>query len=192
MDASEVFLEQYDAVCSIVNDPKGCERRSNATSTQGGTEFNRLVSLAHFAPAGFCQHADYARLCAGARRATDDPMNVSRRDVGKGMTREECSALNEAVNLSGLRAYWGAVGNAVREVARSVPTSDLCKPVETRRLQQMLDDGTIANERARWLASFLEGKSKGWFLSMAIWHTAERLLGGVVCVRRVSGIPVGL
>jgi uncharacterized membrane protein YccF (DUF307 family) len=56
----------------------------------------------------------------------------------------------------------------------------------------MLDDGTIANERARWLPSFLEGKSKCWFLSMAVWHTAEHLLGGVVCVRRISGIPVGL
>ena len=53
-------------------------------------------------------------------------------------------------------------------------------------------DGTIANERARWLPSFLEGKNKGWFLSMAVWHTAEYLLGGVVCVRRVSGIPLGL
>jgi hypothetical protein len=40
--------------------------------------------------------------------------------------------------------------------------------------------------------SLLEGKTKAWFLSMAIWHTAEHLLGGVVCVRRVSGIPVGL
>jgi len=58
--------------------------------------------------------------------------------------------------------------------------------------QQMLHDGTIANERARWLPSFLEGKTKSWFLSMAVWHTAEHLLGGVVCVRRVSGIPVGL
>jgi hypothetical protein len=55
-----------------------------------------------------------------------------------------------------------------------------------------LDDGTIACEPARWLPSFLEGKTKAWFLSMAVWHTAERLLGGVVCVRRVSGIPVGL
>jgi len=56
----------------------------------------------------------------------------------------------------------------------------------------MLDDGSLANERAKWLPSFLEGKTKGWFLSMAVWHMAEHLLGGVVCVRRVSGIPVGL
>ena len=56
----------------------------------------------------------------------------------------------------------------------------------------MLTNGTIANERAKWLPGFLEGKSRTWFLSMAIWHTAEHLLGGVDCVRRVSGIPVGL
>ena len=56
----------------------------------------------------------------------------------------------------------------------------------------MFDDGSIANERAKWVPSFLEGKTKGWFLSMAVWHMAEHLLGGVVCVRRVSGVPVGL
>jgi uncharacterized membrane protein YccF (DUF307 family) len=64
--------------------------------------------------------------------------------------------------------------------------------VDRAKLYRMLEDGTIANERAKWLPSFLEGKNKAWFLSMAVWHTAEHLLGGVVCVRRVSGIPVGL
>ena len=65
-------------------------------------------------------------------------------------------------------------------------------PVDRAQLYQMLEDGTIANEQAKWVPSFLEGKSRGWFLSMAVWHMAEHLLGGVVCVRRVSGIPVGL
>jgi hypothetical protein len=96
------------------------------------------------------------------------------------------------VKVEGVRGYWDAVGKAVREVACSIPSDELRKPVESARLQRMTSDGTLANERAHWLPSFLEGKSKGWFLSMAIWHTAEHLLGGVVCVRRVSGIPVGL
>lgn len=118
-------------------------------------------------------------------------IKVARIDVGTGMTREECTSFNQAVDVLGVRAYWEAVGNAVREVARPVPAEDLIKPVDTARLYRMLDDGTI-DERARWLPSFLEGKSKGWFLSMAIWHTAEHPLGSVVCVRRVSGIPLGL
>jgi uncharacterized membrane protein YccF (DUF307 family) len=72
------------------------------------------------------------------------------------------------------------------------PSDELGKPVDSAQLQSMLTDGTVANERSTWLPGFLEGKSRSWFLSMAIWHTAEHLLGGVVCVRRVSGIPVGL
>jgi len=119
-------------------------------------------------------------------------MNVSRRDVGTGMTREECTKFNETVNVTELRAYWKAVGEAVRKVARLLPPEDLRTPVDRAQLYQMLEDGTIANEQAKWVPSFLEGKSRGWFLSMAVWHMAEHLLGGVVCVRRVSGIPVGL
>ena len=194
MDASEFFLEQYDTVCSIVNDLflKGVSNDQMRHQPKEG--LNSIAwYLWHTA-----RWQDFANTLIAPDRAQVlnkqwlTQMNVSRHDVGTGMTRQECTAFNEAIDLAGLRAYWEAVGNAVREVARSVPISDLSKPVETRRLQQMLDDGTIANERARWLPSFLEGKTKGWFLSMAVWHTAEHLLGGVVCVRRVSGIPVGL
>ena len=96
------------------------------------------------------------------------------------------------MSVDGLKSYWNVVGEAVRDVARSVSSDELGKPVDSAQLQSMLTDGTIANERAKWLPGFLEGKSRSWFLSMAIWHTAEHLLGGVVCVRRVSGVPVGL
>jgi hypothetical protein len=83
-------------------------------------------------------------------------------------------------------------GDAVRDVARSVPPEELAKPVDSRLVRSILEDGTMANERAKWLPGLLEGKPRRWFLSMAVWHTAEHLLGGVVCVRRVSGIPIGL
>jgi hypothetical protein len=91
-----------------------------------------------------------------------------------------------------VKAYWDAVGEAVRAVARSISVEQLSMPVDVARLHRMKDDGTLGNERAMWLPSFLEGKNKAWFLSMAVWHTAEHLLGGVVCVRRVSGVPLGI
>jgi len=119
-------------------------------------------------------------------------LKVGRRDVGTGMTRQECTAFNEAVDVPALKDYWEAVGDAVREVARATPGEELSIPVDRARLHRMTLDGTLANERAMWLPSFLEGKNKAWFLSMAVWHTAEHLLGGVVCVRRVSGIPLGI
>jgi hypothetical protein len=119
-------------------------------------------------------------------------LNVSRRDIGTGMTREECAEFNRAVDIGALRAHCDAVAEAVREVACTVPAEALREPVDSRQMHRMLEDGTIANARAAWLPSFLEGKTKGWFLSMAVWHMAEHLLGGVACTRRISGIPVGL
>jgi hypothetical protein len=117
-------------------------------------------------------------------------LNVTRRDVGTGMTREECAEFNQAVDIGALRAYCDAVAEAVRDVARSVAAEELRKPLDSRQVYKMLEDGTIANERASWVPAFLDGKSRGWVLSMAVWHMAEHLLGGVACTRRVSGIPV--
>jgi len=194
MDACEFFLEQYDTVRSIVDDLflKGVSDDQMRHQPREG-----LNSIAWYIW-HTSRWQDFANTLIDTSRAQilDEQwlarIKTSRRDVGTGMTRAECTAFNEAADVAGIRAYWNAVGLAVREVARSVEAEDLSKPVDTARLQRMLHDGTIANERARWLPSFLEGKNKGWFLSMAIWHTAEHLLGGVVCVRRVSGIPLGL
>ena len=194
MEAQEFFLQEYDTVCWIVNDLflKGVSDDQMRHQPKEG-----LNSMAWYLwhTARWQDFANTLIAAEGSQVLNEEwlkRMNVPRCDVGTGMTREECTAFNQAISLEGLRAYWKAVSDAVREVARSIPAGELAKPVETQRLQRMLTDGTIANERARWLPSFLEGKTKGWFLSMAVWHTAEHLLGGVVCVRRVSGIPVGL
>ena len=194
MDVCDFFLEQHDTVRSIVNDLflKGMSDDQMRHQPKEG-----LNSMAWYIW-HTSRWQDFANtlIAPNHRQLLDQRwltrMNMQRRDVGTGMTREECIAFNECIDVAGVREYWEAVGNDVREVARSVPASDWSESVSSAALDRMLDDGTIANERARWLPSFLKGKNKGWFLSMAIWHTAEHLLGGVVCVRRVSGIPLGL
>jgi DinB superfamily len=194
MNACEFFLEQYDTVRSIVDDLFLRGLNDDQLRHQPEAGLNSIAwYLWHTA-----RWQDYANtLIQSNRSQVLDPawlqrMNVPRRDVGTGMTREECTIFNREVDVAGLQAYWNAVGDAVREVAKSVPAVELSDPVDTGRLHRMLEDGSIGNERAKWVPAFLEGKTKSWFLSMAVWHTAEHLLGGVVCVRRVSGIPVGL
>jgi hypothetical protein len=194
MTACELLVEQYDTVRSIVDDLFLPGLSDDQMRYQPKEGLNSIAwYLWHTA-----RWQDYANtLIKNDRSQVLDEkwlkrMNVSRHDVGTGMTHDECTTFNETVNITELRAYWIAVGDTVREVAKSVPVGELSEPVDRARLYQMLEDGSIANERAKWLPSFLEGKTKGWFLSMAIWHMAEHLLGGVVCVRRVSGIPVGL
>src|SRR3982074_1695030 len=194
MDACEFFLEQYHTVRSIVNNLflKGMSDDQMRHQPKEG-----LNSMAWYLwhTARWQDSAD-TLIIADHKQVLDQRwmkrMNIPRPDIGTGMAREGCTALNETVELAGLRDYRDEVGNNVCDVARSVPSDELRKAVDTVQLQRMLDDGTIANERSRWLPSFLEGKNKGWFLSMAVWHTAEHLLGGVVCVRRVSGVPVAV
>jgi hypothetical protein len=194
MDAGDFFLQQYDTVCWIVSDLFLKGLSDDQIRHQPKEGLNSIAwYLWHTA-----RWQDFANTLIAPERPQllDEQwlerMNTSRRDLGTGMTRQDCTAFNENVNVGGVRAYWQAVGDAVRQVARSTSSDEMSTPVDTRRLQRMLGDGTIACEKARWLPSFLEGKTKAWFLSMAIWHTAEHLLGGVVCVRRVSGNPVGL
>ena len=194
MNTSQFFLEQYDTVYWIANNLFLSGMSDDQLRHQPAEGLNSMAwYLWHTA-----RWQDYSNTLIDEDRSQvlDDHwlvrMKIPRRDVGTGMTREECTTFNQAVDVGELRAYASAVSEAVREVARSISIDKLSEPVDKARLYRMLDDGTIANERAGWVPSFLEGKNKAWFLSMAVWHSAEHLLGGVVCVRRVSGIPVGL
>lgn len=194
MTGSELVLEQYNTVRSIVDDLFLRGLTDEQVRHQPTEGLNSIAwYLWHTA-----RWQDYANTLIENDRAQvlDDGwlrrMNIQRRDCGTGMTREECTTFNRDVNVPELRAYWAAVGDTVREVAQATPAAELNAVIDKARLCRMLEDGAIASERAKWVPSFLEGKPKGWFLSMAVWHMAEHLLGGVVCVRRVSGIPVGL
>jgi hypothetical protein len=194
MDARDFFLEQFDMVRELAYEHciNGLTDEQLRSQPKEG-----LNSIAWFMwHTARCQDYVNTLIIPGREQVLNANwlarLNVSRRDIGTGMTHEECAEFNRAVDIEALRAYCDAVAEAVRNVAREVPGEALREPVDSQQIHRMLEDGTIANERAAWLPSFLEGKSRGWFLSMAVWHMAEHLLGGVACTRRVSGIPVGL
>jgi hypothetical protein len=196
MDAQEFFLEQFDTVRGFVYEYclKGLTDEQLRHQPQCGLEgLNSIAWMIWHTARG----QDWGNTLINPARKqvwNEDWMarlNVPRRDLGTGMTRKECTEFNRVVNVGALRDYWDVVAEDVREVARALPAEDLHKPVDREQLYRMLEDGTVANEQAAWLPSFFEGKSRGWILSMAVWHMAEHLLGGIVCTRRISGIPVG-
>jgi hypothetical protein len=194
METKDFFLEQFDTVRELFYEHclKGLPDEQLRYQPKEG--LNSIAWMMwHTARV---QDFGNTLVCPGRKQVLNEDwvarLNVSRRDIGTGMTREECAEFNQAVNIGGLRAYCDAVANAVREVARTVPAAALREPVDSGQVHRMLEDGTIGNERARWLPAFLDGQSRGWFMSMAVWHMAEHLLGGVACTRRVSGIPIGL
>jgi len=192
MEIRDFFLEQFDTVCGFVHEClKGLT--DDQLKYQPKEGLNSIAWLMwHTAR---CQDFVNTLISPGRKHVLNEEwmvrLNVARHDIGTGMTREECPEFNQAINLGALRAYCDAVAEAVRDVARTVTAEDLRKPVDSGQVCKMLEDGTIANERAKWVPGFLDGKSKGWLLSMALWHMAEHMLGGVVCTRRVSGISVG-
>ncbi len=192
MVAQEFFLEQFDTVRELVNEYCIKELTDEQLRYQPKEGLNSIAWLMWHTARG--QDWGNTLISPGRRQVWNEDwmarLNVLRRDIGTGMTREECAEFNQVVNLRALHDYCDAVAEAVREVARALPVEDLRKPVDSAQLHRMLEDGTIANERAAWLPSFFEDKTRGWFLSMAVWHMAEHLLGGIVCTRRLSGIPV--
>lgn len=132
MDAREFFLERYDTVRFIVNDLFLKGLTDDQIRHQPKEGLNSIAwYLWHTS-----RWQDFANtLIATSRQQVFDQqwlarIKVARIDVGTGMTREECTSFNQAVDVLGVRAYWEAVGNAVREVARSVPGEDLIKPVD--------------------------------------------------------------
>jgi DinB family protein len=196
MDAQEFFLEQFDTVRGFVDEYclKELTDEQLRHQPQCGPEgLNSIAWMIWHTARG----QDLGNTLINPLRKqvwNEDWMarlNVPRRDIGTGMTREECAEFNRVVHIGALRDYWDVVSEDVREVARTLTAEDLHKPVDREQLYRMLEDGTIANERAAWLPSFFEGKSRGWILSMAVWHMAEHLLGGIVCTRRISGIAIG-
>ncbi len=194
METRDFFLEQFDTVRELVYEHCLKGLSDDQLRYQPKEGLNSIAWLMwHTAR---CQDFANTLISPGREQVLNEDwlarLNVSRRDVGTGMTREECAEFNQAVDMGALQAYCASVAEAVRDVARTVRADDLREPVDSGRVYRMLEDGTIANERARWLPSFLDGRSRGWFLSMAVWHMAQHLLGGVACTRRVSGIPVGL
>jgi hypothetical protein len=195
MDAQQFFLEQYDFMRSIVD----------------GMVFSGLseVQLRHAPQAGqnslawllwhTARWQDVAMAVLDGERPQvlqqDDwlrRMPLARRDTGTGMTAEECTAFNAHIDLAGLRAYWEAVGQRTREMARALAAAELGAAVDESPLRQVFAAGVVGNESARWVEQFFAGHSKAWFLGFVLWHSAEHLFGEALCVRSLAGIPLGL
>jgi hypothetical protein len=69
---------------------------------------------------------------------------------------------------------------------------DLEDVVDEAHLRQVFAQGIVGNERARWVEQFFAKRTKAWWLSFVIWHSAEHLFGEALCVRSQAGIALGM
>jgi hypothetical protein len=98
-------------------------------------------------------------------------LGVARRDVGTAMSDDEVAELSARLNLDGLRAYWGAVGEQTISVVQTLRPEQLDEVNEPEYVRQVCAEDGLFVEQAGWVVSYLEGKTKGLMLSqLALTH----------------------
>jgi hypothetical protein len=194
MEARQFFLEQYDFMRSIVDTMvlSGLSEAPLRHAPQPGQN-----SLAWLLWHTACWQDVAMAVLGGARPQVlhqEDwlrRMHLTRRDTGTGMTADECATFNAQIDIADLQAYWEAVGQRTREVARAFDPAVLDDLVDEAHLHQTFADGVIGSDRTRWLEAFFAGHRYAWWLGFVLWHTAEHLFGEALCVRSLAGIPLG-
>jgi len=112
---------------------------------------------------------------AGQRQVFDEGdwaarLNVTRRDVGTGMSADEVAELSEQIRIPELRLYRAAVGRRTREVVAALPPAAWGEIVEAAETARARSQGAYG-PGAEWLERFCTGKSKAWyFYWIAVGH----------------------
>lgn len=115
-------------------------------------------------------------------------LGVSRRDVGTGMTDDEVADLSTRLNLDGLRAYWGAVGERTVNVVKALRPEELDEINEPEYVRQICAEDGLFVESAGWVVTYLEGKTKGLMLSqLALSHLFSHI-GEAQVTRALFGL----
>jgi hypothetical protein len=87
------------------------------------------------------------------------------------MTDDEVADLSARLNLDGLRAYWGAVGERTVSVVEALRPEELDEINEPEYVRQICAEDSLFVESAGWVVTYLEGKTKGLMLSqLALSH----------------------
>src|SRR5262245_41993704 len=118
-------------------------------------------------------------------------LNLSRREVGTGMTDDEVAELSARVDIGALRAYHAAVGRRTQEIARGLRPEHLDVVPDPSRIRQLFQDEGVFGPRARVVEQFYAGKTHGWFLGhLALTHPREHFAQALL-VRKLQGLGSG-
>jgi hypothetical protein len=116
-------------------------------------------------------------------------LNLSRRDIGTGMTDDEVSDFSQRVNLSAVRDYCIAVAQRTREVVASLRAECLTEVPDPDQLSQLLADAGALGPNAGWVAESFRGRTKAmWLGHFGLTHS-WRHRGEGLSVRGLLGMP---
>jgi DinB superfamily len=118
-------------------------------------------------------------------------LNLSRHDIGTGITDDEVVEFSARVHTVALRAYSAAVRRRTQEILRGLPVEawdDVPDPSHIRRV--LVEEG-VMGPNAAGLEPLDVGKAKGWLLlQLALRHPSGHL-GQATLIRKLHGLGSG-
>jgi DinB superfamily len=118
-------------------------------------------------------------------------LDLSRRDMGTGMTDDEVVEFSARVNTVALRAYSAAVGRRTQELVRGLPAEALDEVPDPSHIHRVLVDEGVIGPNAGWVEQLYVGKPKGWLLfQLALRHPSGHL-GQATLTRKLQGLGSG-
>lgn len=115
-------------------------------------------------------------------------VNVTRRDLGSGMSYEEVNAFNQAVEVGALLAYREAVGRRTQAVVRELPLEILAEPIDAAVVERLYAAGAFGPQ-AEFVARRWEGRAKEYTLMQTVLAHAFVHLGECEVLRGLLGLP---
>ncbi|MBI3975096.1 MAG: DinB family protein [Armatimonadetes bacterium] len=111
-------------------------------------------------------------------------LNVSRRDIGTGMTPAEVAALSDTIDIPSLRAYRLAVGRRTREVVQRLRPEDWQVIVDASAIRGAFAAGVFLPDHT-WPYDFWGGKAVARLLAWPCLGHSLMHLGQAMWVRKL-------
>ena len=118
-------------------------------------------------------------------------LNITRIDIGTGMTSAEVTELSSKINIDALRNYIAQVVERTQSGISNIKSDELDKIPDPSYLNKVLfDEGAIIKNNKR-VAENYSGKTKGWFLGHLGLTHARGHLGQIIFLRKLLGLTSG-
>ena len=181
MDLMQFFLECHESFHLRVENELLTGLTEDQMRLSPNPAVNTIVWLVwHMAR---CEDVPMNRFVAGRPQVLQEGnwverLNLSRQDIGTGMTDEEVNNFSSRVDIAALGDYYRAVGERSRKIVSQLEPEDLDTVVDSSLIKEVLYGEGVMGDSAGWIEQNYLGKPKAWFfrnlgLTHSIFHLGE-------------------